>query len=89
MASLGFETAQTKVWQGDFGREYAHRNTLQAEQLDRLRNVNFGARRSALNLDFLKSPPKDASYLQLVKEQRLSYFENENVDSMFLLRKTP
>jgi pseudaminic acid biosynthesis-associated methylase len=65
MVSPGFETAQTKVWQGDFGREYTDRNTLDTQQLDRLWTANFGVPRSTLNQDFLKSVAKDATFLEV------------------------
>jgi pseudaminic acid biosynthesis-associated methylase len=75
------ETAQTKVWNADFGREYTDRNTFGIEDLDSLYYKYFGITRTAINEDFLRTIPKDATFLevgcnagnQLLLLQRMGY----------------
>ncbi len=59
------ETAQTRVWQGDFGRAYTDRNTLVPAELDALWNRNYGVSRSAINQMFLEGIPKSATFLEV------------------------
>ncbi|MFZ1009561.1 MAG: pseudaminic acid biosynthesis-associated methylase [Candidatus Sulfotelmatobacter sp.] len=74
-------TAQTKVWNGDFGREYTDRNTYDVEDVDSLYRKYFGTTRTAINEDFLRTIPKDATFLevgcnagnQLLLLQRMGY----------------
>ena len=75
------ETAQTKVWKGDFGRDYTDRNTLAVEALDSLYLKNYGLTRTAINRDFLRGISHGASFLevgcnsgnQLLLLQRMGY----------------
>lgn len=59
------ETAQIKIWQGEFGRAYTDRNTLSPEQLDKLWLGNYGISRSEINREFLAEVPKDARILEV------------------------
>ena len=59
------ETAQARVWQGDFGRSYTDRNTLEPAELDALWIKNYGVSRSAVNQMFLQAIPKSASFLEV------------------------
>jgi pseudaminic acid biosynthesis-associated methylase len=65
MASGSAETKQTRIWQGEFGRDYTDRNTFDSEQLDRLWSENYGISRSRINREFLELIPKDASFLEV------------------------
>ncbi|HLW85845.1 MAG TPA: pseudaminic acid biosynthesis-associated methylase [Candidatus Sulfotelmatobacter sp.] len=74
-------TAQMEVWQGQFGREYTDRNTLDADALDALYQKNFGLTRTAINQEFLGAIRKQSSFLevgcntgnQLLLLQRMGY----------------
>ena len=59
------ETAQTRVWQGDFGRAYTDRNSLDTAELDALWFKNYGISRSAINQMFLEGIPRSASFLEV------------------------
>lgn len=59
------ETAQARVWQGDFGRAYTDRNTLEMAELDALWSRNYGVSRSAINEIFLEGIPKSATFLEV------------------------
>jgi pseudaminic acid biosynthesis-associated methylase len=59
------QTTQAEVWQGDFGREYTDRNTVEIEALEELYRKNYGLARSAINADFLKGISKSASLLEV------------------------
>lgn len=59
------ETAQTRVWQGEFGRAYTDRNTLEPVELDALWVRNYGISRSAINQMFLEGIPSTASFLEV------------------------
>jgi pseudaminic acid biosynthesis-associated methylase len=81
VVSTSAETAQTKIWNADFGRQYTDRNTLEVEDLDSLYGRYFGITRTAINQDFLRTIPKDATFLevgcnagnQLLLLQRMGY----------------
>src|SRR5437879_5779608 len=59
------KTAQAEVWQGEFGRAYTDRNTLDIEALNALWSGNYGATRSEINKFFLQDIPKNASFLEV------------------------
>ena len=59
------ETPQIKVWQGEFGRAYTDRNTLNPEQVDQLWCRNYGVSRSGINREFLADVPKNARILEV------------------------
>jgi pseudaminic acid biosynthesis-associated methylase len=59
------ETAQTRIWQGDFGRAYTDRNTLETAELDALWVRNYGISRSAINQMFLEGISRSASFLEV------------------------
>ena len=59
------QTAQEAVWDGDFGRDYTDRNTLDAQSLDDLWLRNYGVARSMINEEFLSGIPKNASFLEV------------------------
>ena len=59
------ETTQTRVWQGDFGRDYTDRNTLDPAELDALWVRNYGLSRSAINQSFLEGVPRSATFLEV------------------------
>ena len=59
------QTAQTRVWQGEFGRAYTDRNTLEMAELDALWSRNYGVSRSAINQMFLEGIPRSASFLEV------------------------
>jgi len=59
------QTAQEAVWDGDFGRDYTDRNTLDAQSLDDLWLRNYGVARSTINEEFLSGIPKNASFLEV------------------------
>jgi pseudaminic acid biosynthesis-associated methylase len=59
------QTAQTRVWQGEFGRAYTDRNTLEMAELDALWSRNYGVSRSAINQIFLEGIPRSASFLEV------------------------
>jgi len=59
------ETNQTRVWQGDFGRAYTDRNTLEMADLDALWVRNYGISRSAINQMFLEGIPRSATFLEV------------------------
>jgi pseudaminic acid biosynthesis-associated methylase len=59
------DTAQTRIWNADFGREYTDRNTFDVEDLDSLYRKYFGITRTAINQDFLRTIPKDATFLEV------------------------
>jgi len=59
------ETTQTRIWQGEFGRAYTDRNTLDIAQLDLLWANNYGISRSAINEMFLGDIPHSASFLEV------------------------
>jgi pseudaminic acid biosynthesis-associated methylase len=77
----GAETAQMQVWQGEFGRAYTDRNTLDVEALNALWLANYGISRREINQVFLQDIPRDASFLevgcnvgnQLLQLQQLGY----------------
>jgi pseudaminic acid biosynthesis-associated methylase len=46
-------TAQMKVWQGNFGKEYTDRNTFSVDDLDDLYRKNYGTTRTEVNKKFL------------------------------------
>jgi pseudaminic acid biosynthesis-associated methylase len=79
--SPSVDTAQAEVWQGDFGREYTDRNTLDADALDALYRKNYGLTRTAINQALLAGIAKEASFLevgcntgnQLLLLQRMGY----------------
>jgi pseudaminic acid biosynthesis-associated methylase len=81
IASQSVETAQTQVWQGEFGRAYTDRNTLEVERLNALWVANYGVARREINQIFLQGIPQEASFLevgcnvgnQLLQLQELSY----------------
>lgn len=58
------ETAQMQVWQGEFGRAYTDRNTLDVEDMNALWFANYGITRREINQLFLQDIPKDASFLE-------------------------
>ena len=88
MAGSIAETTQTRIWQGEFGRDYTDRNTFDIEQLDRLWLDNYGISRSSINREFLELIPKDASFLevgcnvgnQLVMLRHLGYSDLAGVE---------
>ena len=59
------ETPQVKVWTGDFGREYTDRNTFGSDAVDSLYMKNYGIARTAINEEFLRDVPKNASVLEV------------------------
>jgi|SRR5215469_2948161 len=59
------ETAQTNVWQGDFGRAYTDRNTFSVEDLNALWMKNYGTSRSEITQTFLSEVPKNARILEV------------------------
>ena len=59
------QTAQMRVWQGEFGRAYTDRNTLEMAELDALWSRNYGVSRSAINQMFLEGIPQSASFLEV------------------------
>lgn len=59
------QTAQTRVWQGEFGRAYTDRNTLEMAELDALWSRNYGVSRSAINQMFLEGIPRSATFLEV------------------------
>ena len=59
------QTAQMRVWQGEFGRAYTDRNTLEMAELDALWSRNYGVSRSAINQMFLEGIPRSASFLEV------------------------
>lgn len=59
------ETAQARVWQGDFGRAYTDRNTLDPAEVDALWVRNYGISRSAINRMFLEGVPRTSSFLEV------------------------
>lgn len=61
----GAETAQTQVWQGEFGRAYTDRNTLDVEGINALWFANYGITRREINQVFLQGIRKDASFLEV------------------------
>lgn len=62
---IGRETAQTRIWQGDFGRAYTDRNALEMAELDALWLRNYGVSRSAINGTFLEGIPSSATFLEV------------------------
>jgi pseudaminic acid biosynthesis-associated methylase len=64
-AVRGRETAQAKVWKGDFGREYTDRNTMDVASLDALYLSRYGITRTEMNEMFLPDIPKDAAFLEV------------------------
>ena len=70
-------TEQIKKWMGKFGDEYTERNACTLDELDGLYRNNYGLSRTQLNYLFIGKLDK-----------RLSYLDDDNVDSMFLLRKS-
>lgn len=59
------DTAQVAAWKGGFGREYTDRNTLDVEALNQLHRKNYGISKREINESFLRSVPKDASFLEV------------------------
>jgi pseudaminic acid biosynthesis-associated methylase len=59
------DTAQTAVWQGDFGRAYTDRNTFDIEALDELCRRNYGISKSEINRISLQGIACDASFLEV------------------------
>lgn len=59
------QTAQARVWQGEFGRAYTDRNTLEMAELDALWSRNYGVSRSAINQMFLEGIPRSATFLEV------------------------
>jgi pseudaminic acid biosynthesis-associated methylase len=59
------ETEQLSRWQGEFGREYTDRNSLNPEDVDALWIRNYGISRSELNREFLAEIPKDEKILEV------------------------
>lgn len=60
-----WETSQTEVWKGDFGREYTDRNTFDVDALNSLYCRNYGLTRTSINQKFLSGISKDASFLEV------------------------
>ena len=63
--SSSHNTEQTRIWTGDFGREYTDRNTYTPEGLDELYRRNYGITRTALNERFLETIPRDSRILEV------------------------
>jgi pseudaminic acid biosynthesis-associated methylase len=59
------DTAQTAVWEGDFGRDYTDRNTFDTAALEELYRRNYGTSRREINQRFLSGVPKDARILEV------------------------
>ena len=59
------ETPQSKVWKGDFGREYTDRNTFDIDGLEKLCLKNYGVSRSQINTSLLHGVSKEASFLEI------------------------
>ena len=59
------DTPQTAVWQGDFGRNYTDRNTLDSQSLDELWRRNYGVSRTETSQQFLGQIPKHAAFLEV------------------------
>ena len=59
------DTAQTAVWEGDFGRDYTDRNTFDPAALEELYRRNYGTSRREINERFLSGVPKDAFILEV------------------------
>ncbi len=70
-------TKQMQRWSSEFGKEYTDRNphTYRGNK-----NLLWKANFARLYIEQFKD-------LELVKEKRIKYLDNDNVDSMFLIRK--
>jgi pseudaminic acid biosynthesis-associated methylase len=62
---LAVETDQTRVWTGEFGREYTDRNDQSPDELDRFYQENYGISRRKLNEAFLSGISKQARILEV------------------------
>jgi pseudaminic acid biosynthesis-associated methylase len=82
------ETVQTKVWNGEFGREYTDRTTFDVDALDSLYRKNYGLTRTLINQNFLQGIPKEASFLevgcnsgnQLLILQKMGYLDLSGIE---------
>jgi pseudaminic acid biosynthesis-associated methylase len=82
------ETAQTKVWNGEFGREYTDRTSFDVDALDSLYRKNYGLTRTLINQNFLHDIPKEASFLevgcnsgnQLLVLQKMGYLDLSGIE---------
>jgi pseudaminic acid biosynthesis-associated methylase len=59
------ETKQSEKWRGEFGSQYSERNLLNAPDLDKVYQRNYGVTRTALNRIFLADIPRSASILEV------------------------
>jgi pseudaminic acid biosynthesis-associated methylase len=59
------ETAQTREWQGTFGKKYWERNQFTPAELDALYLTKYGTTRTILNERFLKNVPRSTSILEV------------------------
>lgn len=60
------QTEQTRVWTGEFGREYTNRNTFETiEDFNRFYVHRYGRSRDKINADWLKTVPRDARILEV------------------------
>jgi pseudaminic acid biosynthesis-associated methylase len=62
---LAVETDQTRVWMGEFGREYTDRNDHSPDELDRFYQENYGVSRRKLNEPFLSGISKQTRILEV------------------------
>ena len=58
-------TDQMKFWQGQFGKDYTDRNTLDLAEVDNGHVQRFGVSRTALNERFVGSLPRDTRILEV------------------------
>ena len=60
------ETQQTKIWTGDFGREYTERNRFaDVAEFNKLYIDRYGQSRDDMNKDWLATVPRDARILEI------------------------
>ena len=59
------DTAQMRVWAGDFGRKYTNRNALLPQELDQLYVELYGVSRTDLNRRFLQAVHPNARVLEV------------------------
>ncbi len=59
------ETAQMQQWQGEFGKNYTQRNSLDYESFETLYRKRFGLTRAELNQKFLGDIPRNSRILEV------------------------
>lgn len=82
---MGHHTPQTNFWQGDFGREYTDRCTVDDAAWDQSYVEQFGKTKLEMNEAFLGSLPRDSKILEVGCNtgQQLRGFQRQGFQQLY------